>query len=198
MRWWPGRRIKPNFFSASFHRTFRIGILKQCRNSLSIQKIKKPAAHQNQTSETLISKQSFTLLQYNFLDFRFEEFSRTTAYNNAQPKYGRKEGTSAADLWGSSVGTQVVPLINFIFNCNFRFLINITTRQTNYEYPYFGYADRCDAMVAGQKNKAELSSAAIRKVFELQFKISAHNQNQTSESLERTQSFNCQQYNFKL
>ena len=36
----------------------------------------------------------------------------------------------------------------------------------SYEYPYFGYADRCDAMVAELKNKAKLSSAAIRKVFE--------------------------------
>ena len=41
------------------------------------------------------------------------------------------------------LGSQVVSLINIILNCNFRFLINITTGQTNYEYPYFGYADRC-------------------------------------------------------
>ena len=52
--------------------------------------------------------------------------------------------------------TQVVPLINFIFNCNFRLLINITTGQTSYEYPYFGYADRCNAVVARQDNKAKL------------------------------------------
>ena len=65
------------------------------------------------------------------------------------------------------LGSQVVSLINIILNCNFRFLINITTGQTNYEYPYFGYADRCNAVVAGQENKAKLCSASFHRTFRI-------------------------------
>ena len=60
---------------------------------------------------------------------------------HSQNTGGRKE--RQLQIFGVlQLGTQVVPLINFIFNYNFRFLINITTGQTNYEYPYFGYPDR--------------------------------------------------------
>ena len=61
---------------------------------------------------------------------------------HSQNTGGRKEHRQ--QIFGVlQLETQVVPLINFLFNCNFRLLINITTRQTSYEYPYFGYADRC-------------------------------------------------------
>ena len=83
---------------------------------------------------------------------------------HSQNTGGRKE--RQLQIFGVlQLGTQVVPLINFIFNCNFRFLINITTGQTSYEYPYFGYADRCNAVVAGQENKAELCSASFDRTF---------------------------------
>ena len=83
---------------------------------------------------------------------------------HSQNTGGRKEHRQ--QIFGVlQLETQVVPLINFIFNCNFRLLINITTGQTSYEYPYFGYADRCNAVVAGQENKAKLCSASFTGLF---------------------------------
>ena len=58
-------------------------------------------------------------------------------------------------------------LLNLLVNSILRFQFSISTGRTFFKYPYFGNADRCDAMVAELKNKAGLSSAAIRKVFEL-------------------------------
>ena len=85
---------------------------------------------------------------------------------HSQNTGGRKEHRQ--QIFGVlQLETQVVPLINFIFNCNFRPLINITTGQTNYEYPYFGYADRCNAVVARQENKAKLFSASFHRTFQI-------------------------------
>ena len=83
---------------------------------------------------------------------------------HSQNTGGRKE--RQLQIFGVlQLGTQVVPLINFIFNCKFRFLINITTGQTSHEYPYFGYADRCNAVVAGQGNKAKLFQRFLSQDF---------------------------------
>ena len=82
---------------------------------------------------------------------------------HSQNTGGRKE--RQLQIFGVlQLGTQVAPLINFIFNYNFRFLINITTGQTNYEYPYFGYADRCVQWWPNRRTKPSLAALQSRKV----------------------------------
>ena len=89
--------------------------------------------------------------------FKSKLFNLITAANmHSQNTGGRKEHRQ--QIFGVlQLETQVVPLINFIFNCNFRLLINITTGQTSYEYPYFGYADRCTPDYRTQYFEADLN-----------------------------------------
>ena len=81
---------------------------------------------------------------------------------HSQNTGGRKE--RQLQIFGVlQLGTQVVPLINFIFNCNLRLLINITTGQTSYEYPYFGYADRCVQWWPNRRTKPSLEALQSEK-----------------------------------
>jgi hypothetical protein len=52
-------------------------------------------------------------------------------------------------------------IINFVGRFNFSFLnYHLHQGLTNNEYPNFGNADRCNAVVARQENKAELFCAS--------------------------------------
>ena len=82
MRWWPSRRIKPNF-AALFSQEFRAPNIKKIDTTVSqfedqdARRTSKPN-FRNFNADTVVQ-----IATDNFIYFRFEEFSRTTAYNNA-------------------------------------------------------------------------------------------------------------------